>query len=193
MELLLVSWRVGWSWLGIWVGHHVSTPRYWRLAGPPVRHSSNHYSRGEEYQVGSSGSQLFSLRDRYGEQGAPLGPHAWDQSLSSAHSSRLTSCVQSSCEALAVPTSCVVSKKKRRSASSHQATSIFYKKRNLQHLCRSPLALVFLHLGPHALLFHVLLVSWNKGDTLLPCWLSWRQCSCVLQGLVQMTTLFAVW
>ena len=43
-------------------------------------------------------------------------------------------------------------KKKRVFASSNV---IFYKKRNLQHVCRSPLALVFLHLGPHALFFHV--------------------------------------
>ena len=41
--------------------------------------------------------------------------------MSPAPSSRLTSCVQSNCAALAVPTSCVVSK--NRSASSHQATS----------------------------------------------------------------------
>ena len=35
--------------------------------------------RGEDHQVASSGSQLLSLRDRCGEKGAPLGPHAWDQ------------------------------------------------------------------------------------------------------------------
>ena len=33
--------------------------------------------RGEDCQVASSGSQLLSLRDRCGEKGAPLGPHAW--------------------------------------------------------------------------------------------------------------------
>ena len=34
---------------------------------------------GEHYQVRTLGSQPFSLRDRCGEHGAPLGPHAWGQ------------------------------------------------------------------------------------------------------------------
>ena len=139
------------------------------MAGPPVRHSSNHYSRGEDCQVGTSGSQLLSLRDRCREYGALLGPHAWDQPLSSVHSSRLTSCVQSSCAALTVPTSCVVFKKEARFRIMHR--QFFYKKRNLQHLCRSPLALVFSHLGPHAFLpFSCATRFLPQRDTLLPRW-----------------------
>ena len=111
--------------------------------------------------------------------------------VSSAHSRRLTSCVQSSCAALAVPTSCVVSKK--RSASSHQATSFFLQEEKLATLV--PFAARSRLLAPRLLCtpFSCVTRFLEERDTLLPCWLSWRQCSCVLQGLVQMTTLFAVW
>ena len=37
--------------------------------------------RGEDFQVGTSALQLLSLKHRCGEQGAPLGPRAWDQLL----------------------------------------------------------------------------------------------------------------
>ena len=128
------------------------------MAGPPVRHSSNHFSFFVEvktYQVGSSGSQLFSLRDRYGEQGAPLGPHGWDQSLGVFSSQQQADVVCT----VKLRGPCCASfmrgqqKKKKKRVFASSNVNFFTKKRNLQHLCRSPLALVFLHLGPHALLF----------------------------------------
>ena len=143
----------GWSGLEIWAGHHVSNPR-----GPPVRHASNHFSLFVEVKTTKShpqGRSSFPLSDRCGEKGdtsrlTRLG----SAFVSSAPSSSLTSCVRSSCAALAAPTSCVVSK--NRSASSHRAASkIVVALKTMQHMCRSPLALVFLHLGPHGPLFHV--------------------------------------
>ena len=78
-----------------------------RLAGPRVQHSSNRQGEGLRSGILTVAGRVpegLVRRATLPSRSTRLG---W-ASLTSAHSSRLTTCVQPTCAALAVPTSCVV-------------------------------------------------------------------------------------
>ena len=160
----------------------IPSPNVW--LGPPVRHSSNHYSLFIEVKTTKSypqGRRPFPCGIG-AESMAPSRP----TSVSAAPSSRLTSCAQSSFATLAVPTSCVVGKKKNER---NMFSSI------KKHAIRVPVAARSRLLAALPTCSRSICATGlqPQRNALVPCCLSWRQRSCVLECLLQLATLSAVW
>ena len=169
-----MSQRVGWSGLGIWVHHFVSNPPVLTF-GRATR---------EDYDVGSSRSQAVPLGDPCGEQGslsAHFGVFSSKQQADVVCKAKLCG----TCSTDFVRGS-VKRQARHRMIKQRQKMCSRHCPKKKQYLCRLPLALVILQL------FFCNWVTATKKYSAASLPLK-RERSSVLEGLLQMATLFAVW